>query len=29
MFLNLLETLLNRTVRPRKAGRPRKERVEK
>jgi len=29
MFLNLLETVLNRTVRPRKAGRPRKERAGK
>jgi putative transposase len=29
MFLNLLETLLNRTVRLCQAGRPRKERVEK
>jgi len=29
MFLNLLETLLNRSVRPRKAGRPRKERAGK
>ena len=29
MFLNLLETVLNRAVRPRKAGRPRKKRVGK
>ena len=29
MFLNLIETMLNRPVRPRKAGRPRKESVQK
>jgi putative transposase len=28
MFLNLLETMLNHPVRPRKGGRPRKERVQ-
>jgi len=29
MFLNLLESVLNRTVRPRKPGRPRKENAGK